>query len=258
MRLLQTALALLLITTFAPPSRALAWGREGHRAIARIAEARLSPEALRAARQLLGGRSLVEASTWADEVRRDPHWRPTSPWHYVNVEDDETYQNSPKNPGGDAIQALQRMREVLSDRSQPRRDRLRALRFVIHLVGDLHQPLHYGRRSDRGGNDVSVRWFGNNTNLHAVWDVGIVRSLAANDRLLAALAPIPGDEIALRWQKDPVLTWAEESFAYRHKLYQIGNGNLGRAYADEHAPFVKLRIAQAGVRLAAILEAALR
>ncbi len=258
MRILNSALVLLLMAALTAPRHAAAWGREGHRAIARIAEARLGREARRAARQLLGGRSLADASTWADEIRASPAWRSTSPWHYVNVEDDETYQTSPKSPGGDAIQALEHMRQVLGDPSQPRRNRAEALRFVIHLVGDLHQPLHFGRRSDRGGNGVAVRWFGKPTNLHAIWDSRMVRTLASNDRKLAAMAPVPSDAIALQWQRDPVLAWTGESFAYREKLYRIGKGDLGQPYANLHGPFLKRRIAQAGVRLAAILEEALR
>lgn len=246
------ALILLML-----PRPAAAWGQTGHRAIAHIAEARLGKHARHAIRELLDGRSMAEVSTWADEIKSDPAWDYASPWHYVNVEDGETYQTAPKHPGGDAIQALERMRQILSDRAQPRVKRVEALKFLIHLVGDLHQPLHYGRRSDRGGNDVSVRWFGKPTNLHAVWDSSIIQSWELSYRELADMAPLPSKPIQKQWEKDPVLTWAAESFAYRRELYRIGNGKLGYRYVYLHGPFVKRRIAQAGVRLAALLNEAL-
>ncbi len=252
-------LALALFTGLAAtlPRPALAWGQNGHRAIARIAEARLSKGARRAVRDLLDGRSMAEASTWADEIKSDPAWNFAAPWHYVNVEDDETYQSAPKHPGGDAIQAIERMRQTLKDRSQPRPKRAEALKFLIHLAGDLHQPLHFGRRSDRGGNDVNVRWFGKPTNLHTVWDSGIIEGWELSYRELADMTPLPPEPVLKRWEKDSVLAWAAESFAYRQALYQIGNGKLGYRYSYIHGPFLKQRLAQAGVRLAALLNEAL-
>lgn len=248
---------LAILASLALPRPAGAWGQNGHRAIAHIAEARLTKDARRAARDLLDGRSMAEASTWADEIKSDPAWNFASPWHYVNVEDGETYQTAPKSPGGDAIQAIERMRQTLRDRSQPRQKRAEALKFLIHFVGDLHQPLHFGRRSDRGGNDINVRWFGRPSNLHAVWDSAIIQSWELSYRELADMAPLPSKSILKRWEKDPVLTWAAESFAYRTELYRIGNGKLGYRYSYVHGPFLKRRIAQAGVRLAALLNEAL-
>lgn len=253
--LLPLAIATGLLFTFPRPG--LAWGQNGHRAIAHIAEARLNKGARRAVHELLDGRSMAEVSTWADEIKSDPAWDFALPWHYVNVEDDETYKSAPKHPGGDAIQAIERMRLTLKDRFQPRQKRAEALKFVIHLVGDLHQPLHFGRRSDRGGNDVNVRWFGKQTNLHTVWDSSIIQSWELSYRELADMAPLPSAPLLKRWEKDPILTWTAESFAYRSELYRIGNGRLGYRYAYVHGPFLRQRLAQAGVRLAAMLNEAL-
>jgi hypothetical protein len=251
-------LCCLLALLAALPRPAFAWGQNGHRAIGHIAEQHLTEEVRYTVRQLLDGDSLAEASTWADEIKSDRDWNYASPWHYVNVEDDETYATAPKSPGGDAIEAIARMRATLKDRSQPRRKRVEALKFLIHLVGDLHQPMHFGRRSDRGGNDVKVRWFGKETNLHAVWDSDIIQGWELSYRELADMVDIPDAATRAQWGKAPVLQWAEESFAYRKQVYEIGDGDLGYRYAYVHGPFLKQRIAQAGIRLAAVLNQALR
>lgn len=239
------------------PCSVWAWGQNGHRAVGHIAEQYLTEEVRYTARRLLDGHSLADASTWADEIKSDPAWNFASPWHYVNVDDDETYATAPKSPGGDAIEAIERMRVTLKDRSQPRQKRVEALKFLIHLVGDLHQPLHFGRRSDRGGNDVKVKWFGHETNLHTVWDSSIIGSWELSYRELADSTDIPSAEERRRWQSDSVIVWANESFSYRKQLYEIGDGNLSYRYAYVHGPFLKKRIAQAGVRLAALLNEAL-
>ena len=251
--LLPLALAVALL-----PSALNAWGARGHRAIGYIAEQHLREEIRYTVRELLDGDSLAEVSTWADEIKSDRAWNFASPWHYVNVDDDENYTTAPKNPAGDAIQAIARFREVLKDRSQPRAKRAEALKFLVHLVGDLHQPLHYGRRSDRGGNDVKVRWFGRESNLHSVWDSGIIDSWDVTSRELAEFVDVPGQDVQREWTKADVRAWANESFAYRQQLYEIGDGDLGYRYAYVHGPFLKQRIAQAGIRLAALLNEALR
>src|SRR6187551_2455046 len=159
----------------AAPSPALAWGKTGHRVVAAIADTQLSGLARAHVREILGpGESLVDAANWPDEMRSDPaiFWQKTStPWHYVTL-NGITYDHAP--PEGDALEALDHFAKVLKDPAASLADKQTALRFVIHLVGDLHQPLHAGKCCDRGGNDVKVTWFGKPTNLHAVWDSQLV------------------------------------------------------------------------------------
>lgn len=230
-----------------------AWGPAGHRCTALVAERHLTPAARKEVQALLDGDSMAKASTWADEIRSDPDWNHASPWHYVNIEDDETYATAPKSPGGDVIEAIRRMSDVLKDRRQPKAKRAEALRFLIHFVGDIHQPLHVGRRTDLGGNRVVVRWFGEETNLHSVWDSGIINHWELSFTELAGFLETPTESERKQWQQDDVLAWAEESFAYRERLYQVGNGSLGYEYAYVHGPFVKQRLLQGGIRLAGLL-----
>ena len=141
-------------------SPAFAWGPTGHRAAARIAEKHLSAKAAKAVAELLGSDTLPEISTWADEIRSDPDWQRASPWHYINIEDGESFETMARAPGGDIISQLEHVDAVLRNSKSPREEKIVALKFLVHLVADLHQPLHAGRASDRGGNEIQVTWHG--------------------------------------------------------------------------------------------------
>src|SRR5881398_1710612 len=148
------------------PSPVLAWGKTGHRVVAAIADTQLSGLARAQVEQILGpGESLDEAANWPDEMRAAPgeFWQKTAtPWHYVTL-NGIIYDHAPAE--GDALVALGRFSKVLQDPNASRADKQMALRFIIHLVGDLHQPLHVGKCCDKGGNDVKVTFFGKPTNL---------------------------------------------------------------------------------------------
>src|SRR3954471_4376140 len=152
------------------PAPALAWGKTGHRVVAAIADTQLSGLARAHIREILGGaESLDEAANWPDEMRSAPgeFWQKTAtPWHYVTL-NGIIYDHAPSE--GDALQALNHFTKILQDPNATREDKQTALRFIVHLVGDLHQPLHVGKCCDKGANDVKATWFGKPTNLHAVW-----------------------------------------------------------------------------------------
>src|SRR5690349_18223467 len=140
------------------PTPAFAWGKTGHRVVAAIADTQLSGLARAHIREIIGVEGLDEAATWPDDMRSDPSpfWQKTaSPWHYVTL-NGITYDHAPKE--GDALQALARFSAMLKDPNASRADKQLALRFIVHLVGDLHQPLHAGKCCDKGGNDVKVTW----------------------------------------------------------------------------------------------------
>src|SRR5579864_409766 len=174
-RMRFTLIAAAAAAAVLTPSPGLAWGKTGHRVIAAIADTELSGLARARVEQILGpGESLDEAANWPDEMRSAPgeFWQKTAtPWHYVTV-NGTTYDHAP--PEGDAFEALGRFKKTLQDPNASRADQQLALRFIVHLVGDLHQPLHVGKCCDKGGNDVKVAFFGKPTNLHAVWDSQLV------------------------------------------------------------------------------------
>jgi hypothetical protein len=233
----------------------------GHRVAGRVAEARLTPAARAAVRDLLeSGESLADASTWADELKRA--MPESASWHYVNVPITEAHYEPRYCPEtGCVVSKIGDFRRILADPDAPRAERQKALRFLVHLVQDMHQPLHVGDRRDRGGNDLHLDFFRNGTNLHRIWDFGMMErhgDEAAWAREVDALAtPSRAEE----WAGGTIEDWAEESFALARQAYrQPGSDQLlsagdriGQDYLDANLPNVRRRLAQAGTRLASML-----
>ncbi|MBA2292558.1 MAG: S1/P1 nuclease [Gemmatimonadales bacterium] len=237
------------------------WGELGHRTIARTAELQLSGHARRAARSLLSGQSLAEASTWADQVRKE---RPaTSPWHYVNIPIWESGYRPEFCPrAACVIGTLESQQKILADRSASRADRAEALRWVIHLVGDLHAPLHAGDRGDRGGNDLRVELEGRQTNLHAAWDSGLLAVMQRREeelvKMLVRRIPLRGDLAQIR--AGTIADWAMESHdRARDVVYGLLAPTLvlDGAYRIAAAPVIEDQMFRASVRLAWLIEQAL-
>jgi hypothetical protein len=139
---------------------------------------------------------------------------------------------------------------VLADRTAPRLERIRALKWISHLIGDLHQPLHVGRGDDRGGNEVLVLWFNEPSNLHSVWDSKIIESSQLSFSELAELVNHPTAEEVREWQASGPREWARESQELRAAYYTIGDRRLSFRYMHDHWLTVERRLVQAGVRLA--------
>jgi hypothetical protein len=158
------------------------WGQQGHDVVAAIAENNLSKKAKKALNEILEGKSIVYYSSWMDNVQNAPDWDTeyshTKTWHYANVDKGYTYQTMPKNEKGDVITALNFLTKELTENIDNLSARKKAdyVNMVVHLVGDLHCPMHAGRLSDRGGNSVKVKWFGQNTNLHSIFDSKMIDS----------------------------------------------------------------------------------
>ena len=250
-----TAIPLLLALLL--PGAARAWGPNGHRVVGWIAEGHLSEEALAAVRELMGPESLARAATWPDEIRSDPAWRRADPWHYISIDDGETLETTARSEDGDVLEAMERFEAVLRDPEAAREVRVQALRFLVHFVGDVHQPLHVGRRADRGGNGVLVTWFDEPTNLHSVWDGRMIESEELSFTELARFIDHPTPEEVAAWQAGGYRDWIAESFALRGQVYDLGDRRLGYRYAYEKLPIVRQRLLQAGVRLAGLLESIL-
>jgi hypothetical protein len=263
-RLRSVVVATLLVSLQTAPS-VWAWGRLGHRLTARIAERHLNPKAREAVKALLEeGESLADASTWADEHKREI--RGSAPWHYVDVPLDEPRYDSrfsgPDPRHGCIVDKLTEFLNILGNPDRPVEERRVALRFVVHLVGDLHQPLHVGDNGDAGGNRMQVRWFNRGSNMHRVWDSGIIeRAGRDEDRWLAGLAAMDTPEARAKAMAGSVEDWATESLVAARGAYQdpttgmrIKPGQrLAEAYQDATLPVVRLRLYQGGMRLASVL-----
>jgi len=254
---------------------AFAWGKTGHRVVAAIADTQLSGLARAEVEQILGpGESLDEAANWPDEMRSAPgeFWQKTAtPWHYVTL-NGIIYDHAP--PEGDALEALARFSKTLQNPNASREDKQLALRFIVHLVGDLHQPLHVGKCCDRGGNDVKVTFFGKPTNLHAVWDSQLVDDEQLSFTELAAKLErhISPADVVKWWDVNP-RDWISESAEIRGTVYPTNADmpkpvkgkkpkkgqpllpDLSYSYVYKFTPVMERRLSQGGVRLAAYLNA---
>ncbi|HEV2549926.1 MAG TPA: S1/P1 nuclease [Stellaceae bacterium] len=265
------ALALVLLVVVAG-GEARAWGREGHRIVADIAERYLAPETARQVQGLLALENkagLIDVADWAEEIRRER--RETARWHYVNI---PIHPPPGTTAGYDAardcaegqclVAATERFIAVLADASAPAPARLEALKFVVHFVGNLHQPLDCADNDDRGGNDVHIYFANQHMTLHGLWDWGLLapavngRERAYADRLAAA---IDAKDVPL-WQRSAAADWANESFRLARALIYGEMKPEGRTLAifqgSEYLPVIDAQLEKAGVRLAGVLNRALR
>ena len=232
---------------------AFGWGPTGHRVAGLVAEKYLSKKAKKELLRILNGQSLAMASTWMDEIRSDSTYDYMSDWHWVTIQDRQTYVQSEKNPNGDVIQTLERIITALKSKKLSAKEETEYIKMLIHLVGDIHQPLHVAGGNDRGGNDVKVTWFRADSNLHRVWDSDMIDDTKLSFTELAESLEKP-DAVKLNaWQQASVLDWANESMSYRHQVYDYGNGKLGYLYSYNNFHIVRIRLLQAGIRLAGVL-----
>ncbi|MGP8248144.1 MAG: S1/P1 nuclease [Bryobacteraceae bacterium] len=245
---------------------AFGWGPEGHRLVARIAEQELTPKAKARIAAILGpGQSIAGIASWADEIR--PSRPDTGPWHYVDIPlADRRLDMARDCPKGQCIVAsLESFEAVLKDPRATPEERKEALLFVVHFVGDMHQPLHSIDNNDKGGNDVKVVFHGRPTNLHSVWDSGLLNHMPKEPELFPTLDQ-QAEQHRGKWSKGRVEDWIEQS----HRLAQkITYGKLPKpgangvivlnaAYEKAADGVVTGQIEKAGVRLAAVLDACLR
>lgn len=246
-RLIST-LTILLINL-----SAWAWGPTGHRVTGYIAEKYMTKKAKKTVRRILGGHSLAMVSTWMDEVRSDSAYNYMTDWHWVTIPDGQTYEQAEKNPKGDIIMTIERIITELKSKKLSPREEAERIKVLVHLVGDIHQPLHVGRGDDRGGNDIRVTWFRTDSNLHRVWDSDMIDDTRLSYTELAESLLAPTDSLLKAWQRSNVRDWAYESMNYRKQVYDIGNKRLGYEYTYKYFYIVRERLLQAGIRLAGLL-----
>jgi hypothetical protein len=201
----------------------------------------------------LGQQSLAMVSTWMDEIKSDSTYDYANDWHWVTIETGKTYEESPKNTNGDVVAAIERIISDLKSHKLSREREVEALKMLVHLVGDVHQPLHVGCCDDQGGNKVRVKWFRTESNLHRVWDSDMIDDTKLSFTELAQSLVMPGKTTVAKLQKANVREWAKESMSYRPQVYDVKDGNLGYKYSYQYFYIVRERLTQAGIRLAGVL-----
>jgi len=249
----------MVLLAVAATTNALAYGPTGHRVVAELAFRHMTPEAIAAVEAILGDDFMAEAATWPDEMRSSPDpffGRTAASYHYINLPDGVSYEASEKNPAGDAITALASFTATLKDENASAADRALALRYIIHIVGDLHQPLHAGRAQDRGGNRIDVVWFEELTNLHTVWDERIIqhKRLSYTEWTNFLDRKIKSENVTA-WQNSVPTDWVAELISYRDDIYENGHGILSWGYVYKYTPLVKSQLSKGGIRLAGYLNA---
>lgn len=242
-------LILACITT----AEAFGWGATGHRATGLIAEQYLTAKAKKRIALILEQESIAMASNWMDEIRSDSAYNYTTDWHWTTIPEGKHYEDVETNPDGKVVMMIEKIvTDLKSGKLAPKQER-EYLKMLIHLVGDIHQPLHVGKPGDRGGNDVKVKWFGADSNLHRVWDSDMIDGTKLSYTELAQSFIKPDKTIVAKWQASSVRDWAMESVSYRPQVYDIGKGTLGYQYSYKYFSIARQRMLQSGIRLAGLL-----
>lgn len=260
MKYLSTACQAMALVTMTLSSQAWAWGQQGHRVTGQIAENYLTEQSKQQLAKIMGVETLAESATYPDEMRSSPElfWQKTAnPYHYVTLSDGEHYHSHDAPAVGDAVTALKKYTQILQNPQSSLADKQLAVRFIVHLVGDLHQPLHVGSkaRDDQGGNKVKLKYFGKDSNLHKVWDSEIIdtQQLSYTEQANILLRYITAND-AKAWASIDVKQWIAESAKYREGTYPA-NLELSYDYNFQHLPTIKIRLQQAGVRIGGYLNA---
>ncbi len=240
-------LKITLIITFIT-QLSFGWGKTGHRIVGKIAETYLTKNAKMQIKKLMGHHDLSRMGNWADEIKSDPDWKKANDWHWCTIPDGEEYHKGKHS--GKAVEKVIEFIDILKKKNSTKEEKQIALKFLIHLIGDLHQPLHVGNGEDRGGNSVKVKWFKEPTNLHSVWDTKLIDFQKLSYSEYADYLLLNENRGKIReWQGDSLMVYVNESKNSRKQCYQFSNDNLKWDYFYINKNLLEKRLLQGGVRL---------
>ncbi|WP_339698492.1 S1/P1 nuclease [Algoriphagus aquimarinus] len=249
-KLLTTSVFVFLLAT-----QTFAWGQLGHYLIGYMTEMQLKRSVRKKVEKVLYPMSVGRSGTWMDEIKSDHAFDYAYSWHYMTSISGE-YDESIQEKGGNVYAEINRIKKELKAGNLDSQKEAEMLKMLIHLVEDIHQPLHVGTGEDKGGNDVKLEYFGKPTNLHAVWDSGILDGKAMSYTEI-------GDELSRRVKKDLIKKyragtmqdWLAEAVAARSSVYDLPESmKISYAYGYNYTPLLEERLIAASVRLAQILE----
>lgn len=233
----------------------MVWSKTGHRTTGEVAQQHLSKKAAKAIDKLLNGKSLALVSTFGDDIKADREFKKFSAWHYVNFPADKKYGDEEPSEYGDLMTGIEKCIEVVKDEKRSDADKAFYLKLLVHLVGDLHQPMHVGRIEDKGGNDIQLQWFNKGTNLHRVWDSNMIEEFGMSYSELAESLPRLTKAQKKYIQKGNIYDWVEESQEIANKIYdsvEVGE-KLWYRYNYTWWGTVEQQLQKGGLRLAKIL-----
>ena len=241
------------------PISSMAWGMLGHRIVGEIADSYLTPKARKEIRQILGTETIAIASNWADFIKSDTGYRYLNKWHYVDFENNLSYNEFKASLDNDkdidAFTGLKTIIKQLKNKNLSKEKKVYYLKLLIHIAGDLHQPLHVSAAGDQGGNDIKVSWFNQPSNLHRVWDEQLIEYQQLSYTEYTAVINHPTLKQRNEWQKQPIEKWLYESY----KLSEQLRGSIKREqklsyqYNFEYIATLNSQLLKGGVRLAGLL-----
>lgn len=232
------------------------WGQKGHDVTCAIAQKHLTKKAKKQISEILDGKSIVYWANWMDNASHTPEFRHTSTWHYKNIDADETFENAVLNEHGDVIRAIEEQIAALKSGKLDKEGKALALKFLVHLTGDMHCPMHMGHRSDRGGNRWQIQYFGSGKNLHSIWDSSLIESAHKWTytewvEQIDTYGKAENKAIA----EGSVSDWGRQTYEISKEIYDetpVGS-KLSYDYVSRWTPTIEQQLLRGGLRLAAIL-----
>jgi hypothetical protein len=255
------SLLVLVGFTFLLLQRTYAWGVTGHRVVAEIAQRHLSKSTKKALKEIIGKQSLAYWGNWPDFIKSDTThtWDEASKWHYVdlpgNMSRKDFIDSLKKLHGENLYTQIAAMMAQLRNKALPVEKRRNALAFLVHFVGDLHQPLHVGRDEDQGGNKIPLSWFDAKTNLHSIWDTKLVDFQQYSFTEYATALNIADEQQVQAWQQSSLEDWFYESHVLSDKVYahSPADSKLGYQYNYLFQADLDAQLLKGGLRLAKLL-----
>ncbi len=252
--------AFIIILLFGTPTICNAWGVLGHRIVGQIADSYLTTKAKLEITKILGFESIAMVSNWADFVKSDPTYKFLSTWHYVNIKAAISFNELDSTLNADTTtNAFTKtnflIRELKTNKLLPTDKKIIYLRILIHLIGDLHQPMHLGKIEDRGGNGIKVKWFNDDVNLHQIWDEKLINFQELSYTEYAAA--VNNTTLAQRnaWQKQTLTQWMYDTYLLSEKIYAntIADSRLDFAYNFKFIAPLNDQLLKGGVHLSGVL-----
>lgn len=241
------------------PFQSIAWGLLGHRIIGEIADMHLSAKTRTSIKNILGNETIAMASNWADFIKSDSNLKYLEPWHYINFDSGLTYNQMhnflKSDTAVDAYSKITFLTNELKKKNLLQDKKIFYLKLLIHIVGDIHQPLHTSAKGDRGGNEIKVSWFNQTTNLHSVWDTYLVelQDLSYTEYVKAINYVTPAQKSI--WQKQPLAKWIYDSYKISDtlRLEIKPNQKLGYDYNYKYLKILNEQLLKGGMHLAGLL-----
>lgn len=241
------------------PLNASAWGMLGHRIVGQIAEFYLSPKAKKGVRAVLGNESLAMASNWGDFIKSNPAYDYMYNWHFVNLpaglDQQGLYHFLEKDTAANVYNKTQEMVRILKDKKSNAEQKKMAMRMLIHMVGDLNQPMHTARKEDLGGNRIYVTWFGEKSNLHRIWDESLIGYQQLSYTEYAKVINYPSEEQLTLWKGNALRDFVYGSYQACNKIYAYSkpDDKLSYKYNYDFVDLLNEQLLKGGVCLANVL-----